>query len=190
VVKPKEIRPSAISQTKKVAHLFAYLAEGVGFEPTVTFQPRRFSRPVPSTARPPLQCHVLIMVLLIITRNRPPKCYRFAAAILALATIPAPPGPYGPKPKGAFNPNFDWLSCAHRSARSDHAMSEGSPVTLRPPLLSHHPNSGRHDNHSPSIAARRPAPPPVQEKVGIERPIVAGSGSDGPLIVRCGTARS
>jgi hypothetical protein len=49
------------------------------------------------------------MVLLIITRNRPPKCYRFAA-ILALATIPAPPGPYGPKPKGAFNPNFDWLS--------------------------------------------------------------------------------
>src|SRR5271167_1114791 len=32
------------------------VAEGVGFEPTVTFQPRRFSRPVPSTARPPLRC--------------------------------------------------------------------------------------------------------------------------------------
>jgi hypothetical protein len=29
-------------------------AEGVGFEPTVTSRPRRFSRPVPSTARPPL----------------------------------------------------------------------------------------------------------------------------------------
>jgi hypothetical protein len=31
------------------------VAEGVGFEPTVTFRPRRFSRPVPSTARPPLR---------------------------------------------------------------------------------------------------------------------------------------
>jgi hypothetical protein len=31
------------------------LAEGVGFEPTSDFRRCRFSRPVPSTARPPLQ---------------------------------------------------------------------------------------------------------------------------------------
>ena len=31
------------------------LAEGVGFEPTRDFHPCRFSRPVPSTTRPPLQ---------------------------------------------------------------------------------------------------------------------------------------
>jgi hypothetical protein len=31
------------------------VAEGVGFEPTRDFHPCRFSRPVPSTARPPLQ---------------------------------------------------------------------------------------------------------------------------------------
>ena len=31
------------------------MAEGVGFEPTSDFHRCRFSRPVPSTARPPLQ---------------------------------------------------------------------------------------------------------------------------------------
>ena len=31
------------------------LAEGVGFEPTKSLRPCRFSRPVPSTARSPLQ---------------------------------------------------------------------------------------------------------------------------------------
>ena len=31
------------------------LAEGVGFEPTSDFRRCRFSRPVPSTARPPLR---------------------------------------------------------------------------------------------------------------------------------------
>ena len=31
------------------------VAEGVGFEPTSDFRRCRFSRPVPSTARPPLQ---------------------------------------------------------------------------------------------------------------------------------------
>ena len=40
------------------------VAEGVGFEPTVTFQPRRFSRPVPSTARPPLRTQTLAIVYL------------------------------------------------------------------------------------------------------------------------------
>ena len=40
---------------KHSAHSGTEMAEGVGFEPTVTFQPRRFSRPVPSTARPPLR---------------------------------------------------------------------------------------------------------------------------------------
>ena len=32
-----------------------YLADGVGFEPTVRSHARRFSRPVPSTTRPPIQ---------------------------------------------------------------------------------------------------------------------------------------
>jgi hypothetical protein len=31
------------------------LADGVGFEPTRSVNPCRFSRPVPSTARPPIQ---------------------------------------------------------------------------------------------------------------------------------------
>ena len=31
------------------------VADGVGFEPTVGVNPRRFSRPVPSTARPPVR---------------------------------------------------------------------------------------------------------------------------------------
>ena len=31
------------------------MAEGVGFEPTVESPPQRFSRPSPSTARPPLR---------------------------------------------------------------------------------------------------------------------------------------
>src|SRR5262249_18225895 len=31
------------------------MADGVGFEPTVGVNPRRFSRPVPSTARPPVR---------------------------------------------------------------------------------------------------------------------------------------
>ena len=30
------------------------MADGVGFEPTRSLHPRRFSRPVPSTARPPI----------------------------------------------------------------------------------------------------------------------------------------
>ena len=30
------------------------MADGVGFEPTVGFHPRRFSRPLPSTTRPPI----------------------------------------------------------------------------------------------------------------------------------------
>src|SRR5207248_11297907 len=32
---------------KRRNHLYGYLAEGVGFEPTVPLQARRFSRPVP-----------------------------------------------------------------------------------------------------------------------------------------------
>lgn len=35
------------------------LAEGEGFEPSVRFTARRFSRPVPSTARPPLRTSLL-----------------------------------------------------------------------------------------------------------------------------------
>jgi hypothetical protein len=31
------------------------MADGVGFEPTVRLHARRFSRPLPSTARPPIQ---------------------------------------------------------------------------------------------------------------------------------------
>ena len=31
------------------------LADGVGFEPTVRLHARRFSRPLPSTTRPPIQ---------------------------------------------------------------------------------------------------------------------------------------
>src|SRR5437868_13346602 len=34
---------------------FTYMAEGVGFEPTSDVSRCRFSRPVPSTARPPLR---------------------------------------------------------------------------------------------------------------------------------------
>jgi hypothetical protein len=38
----------------KYAQKIDYLADGVGFEPTRSVNPCRFSRPVPSTARPPI----------------------------------------------------------------------------------------------------------------------------------------
>ncbi len=47
---PREVTYSV--EPLKIANL---LAEGVGFEPTRDFHPCRFSRPVPSTTRPPLQ---------------------------------------------------------------------------------------------------------------------------------------
>ena len=45
------------------------MADGVGFEPTVRSHARRFSRPLPSTARPPIPFKPKL-------RNRPPhlKC--------------------------------------------------------------------------------------------------------------------
>jgi hypothetical protein len=39
----------------KYAQKIDYLADGVGFEPTRSVNPCRFSRPVPSTARPPIR---------------------------------------------------------------------------------------------------------------------------------------
>jgi hypothetical protein len=40
---------------RRIADMPDSMAEGVGFEPTSDFRRCRFSRPVPSTARPPLQ---------------------------------------------------------------------------------------------------------------------------------------
>ncbi len=42
------------------------LADGVGFEPTMTLPPCRFSRPVPSTTRPPIQTTFLIAYYFIV----------------------------------------------------------------------------------------------------------------------------
>ncbi len=52
-----EFRAEDISQLNPLDFkgLKEKMADGVGFEPTVRFHARRFSRPVPSTARPPIQ---------------------------------------------------------------------------------------------------------------------------------------
>ena len=55
-VEPSGFSPSHHHQKTKTPHLgrFGFLAERVGFEPTEGLTLRRFSRPVPSTARPSL----------------------------------------------------------------------------------------------------------------------------------------
>ena len=49
----------------------AALAEGVGFEPTVRRNARRFSRPLPSTTRAPLRGRILILNRASSTVQRP-----------------------------------------------------------------------------------------------------------------------
>src|SRR5580692_1760543 len=62
-------------------------AEGVGFEPTVTSRPRRFSRPVPSTTRPPLQPSNSISISGICL-SQPQLCYRVAIVVLSIRGWP------------------------------------------------------------------------------------------------------
>ena len=46
------------------------VADGVGFEPTRRSHACRFSRPVPSTARPPIQKTACLSVTLVMTEGQ------------------------------------------------------------------------------------------------------------------------
>jgi hypothetical protein len=49
-----QIKPENIDDIVKILSMFK-MADGVGFEPTMGFHPCRFSRPVHSTALPPIR---------------------------------------------------------------------------------------------------------------------------------------
>lgn len=55
------------------------MADGVGFEPTKSLHPCRFSRPVPSTTRPPIRLLVnkLTHILPQNCQNSKPKLMQF-----------------------------------------------------------------------------------------------------------------
>jgi hypothetical protein len=52
------------------------VADGVGFEPTRSLHPCRFSRPVPSTARPPIHQREINSLLRIRTERNVNTCHR------------------------------------------------------------------------------------------------------------------
>ena len=54
----------------KISSLFRYMAEEVGFEPTVDFHLRRFSRPVHSTTLPLLRRRPSNRSLMILKEQR------------------------------------------------------------------------------------------------------------------------
>ena len=64
---------------KKILHLS--MADGVGFEPTVGLPPRRFSRPVPSTARPPVRVSRSLLIASLFQSFKNPACRCHAGII-------------------------------------------------------------------------------------------------------------
>ena len=64
------------------------MAEGVGFEPTRRFHACRFSRPVPSTTRPPLLSHANREKVWPTQRTTPSNDVSEQAQALPLAGLP------------------------------------------------------------------------------------------------------
>src|SRR5437867_3246115 len=78
--------------------VWGQLADGVGFEPTRDLRPCRFSRPVPSTARPPIR---FLPVLVSAARRAPRLTFAAAGGSVSL-TRRSPLRGRGHK-TGAFN---------------------------------------------------------------------------------------
>src|SRR5476649_116006 len=77
---------------KYLNNINATLADGVGFEPTVGVNPRRFSRPLPSTTRPPVRSrknNILARFAAAADGRLPPNCHqspsRDASALFSFA---------------------------------------------------------------------------------------------------------
>jgi hypothetical protein len=71
-------------------NLRVYLADGVGFEPTRPLRACRFSRPVPSTARPPIQLFEAIALFQLACQSSKAIATGFATGRLTLAIYAVP----------------------------------------------------------------------------------------------------
>jgi hypothetical protein len=119
---------------RRIADMPDSMAEGVGFEPTSDFRRCRFSRPVPSTARPPLHARAAATLTLAAALQRgkcparsaseaPPDVWpitpRAGQLLHYIRKAARHPGPPMMLPRRGASPRSDAPAALHRRLRHD-----------------------------------------------------------------------